>query len=806
MRVSYKWLAEYVDLKDTTPIALAEKLTLAGIEVEEIIAYQEIIQHVVVGYVQDVQPHPQADRLKICTVIIDKNDEPLNIVCGAKNVKKGQHVPVAKIGATLPGGIKIKKTSLRGITSYGMICSAKELGLPMDTSAEGGIMVLDEASSLGEDILQHLALLDTVLVLAPTANRTDILGIHGLAIEVGAILSREVYLPHLKPFPMLGSQHLEVTTEKKDLCAFYACQRLIDVKIQPTPMWIKNRLIMSGIRPHSLLVDITQLVFLETGYPMHIFDMHKINGNLQLHTTKNQTKFIDLHDQQKTLPLGSLVLSDDKQILALAGIIGGKAASIDHQTTDILLESACFPSFLLRQTARHLQYKTSSAMRFAKGGCTPVLAMKALTRAIQLLTELADANTTGPVVLLADSQISRNERVITLQQQHLTKTLGYELATSTVENILQRLRLTTNVQHGKYEIVVDDFRPDLQTEIDIIEEIVRIHGWHRVPKTFPTFIQQYKGLTLAQKQRRQVRSLLVHWGFQEACTYSLLSKKEILKWQDPKLQDNDKIMWSLTNPMSSEYNVLRTTLLPSLLSVAAHNWRHGHHVQRWFELARTYHKGPNNTAIEKWELVLLGVGNKMTALSHQHLPSPGNFYALKGILTSLADYLGMKFTYEQIRTHNFHPFRTSAIKQADGQEIMGYLGELRQNICQDYDLATNVSAAVLQWDNIQTHPALNIKPWAIFPCIRRDIALVADEDISHAQIIEVIKKNAGPLLVDVTLFDVFKAGNLASNHKSLAYALVFQSAERTLQDTELKEIINNLLNCLAKELGITLRD
>ncbi|WP_149454330.1 phenylalanine--tRNA ligase subunit beta [Pasteuria penetrans] len=810
MRVSYAWVSQYVDLQGISPQQVAEALTLAGVEVEEIVSCDRGITGVVIGQVEEVHPHPEANRLQICKVRTLPSDPSQTIVCGATNVAVGQRVPVARVGATLPGGVVISKSCLRGVESEGMICSAEELDIPYGFCGAGkGIWVLPANAPLGEDVVAYLGLDDTVFVCAPTANRTDVLGMQGMAIEVGAILGRAVEVPAVDS---LGWQEDRFMLRDMggDMVPFYAIQHVSGLQDLSTPIWLQRHLIAAGVSLHSPIVDVTHWVSLDTGQPMHAYDAEKVKGDLRVRRARGGESLEASNGHRYSLQEDHLVVSDDAGPLSLAGVIGGQRSQVSAETGEIFLEAACFSALSIRATAHHFRCSTASALRFSRGGVSSTQVLRALTRAGRLLQNLVPtARIATPVLALMGTQ-DPPSTVIKVRHDRITKILGENLSPQWIVSVFQRLQLPVVWvdSMGVYEVTVDDRRSDLVEEIDLIEEVIRLHGCDRIKQTIPRGVQKPQALTAPQRLRRQVRQLLTHWGWQEASTYSLVRADEMSPW------GSHEPMVSLANPLSQDHAVLRTSLLPSLLRVAAYHIRHGQAAQRWFELAKTYHPTRSNQQpfLEKWSMVCLGVGEPERTWEKREIPAAGNVTTLQGLITSLSHWLGVQVVYGTASLTGWHPGRIACVRliptQGEGERLWGHVGQIHPEILQRNGLPERVSAAVLDWEMLDAegwlmqHRQSTFRPWSRFPSVHRDISLVVDKGIPVASVTMAIRTFAGSLLKTVSLFDVF---SFSENQQSLAYTLIYQSDEKTLTEGEVQMAYDQLVTSLAMEIGATLR-
>ncbi|SEM98814.1 phenylalanine--tRNA ligase subunit beta [Lihuaxuella thermophila] len=806
MLVSYEWLSQYVDLEGISPEDIAEELNRTGIEVEVIYTRDAGVSGVVVGEVLSVEKHPEADRLNVCMVNVGKG-QMLQIVCGASNVAAGQRVPVALVGAKLPGGMKIKKANLRGVESNGMICSAKELGFPdkvlMKEQTEG-ILVLGPDAPVGEDIKNYLGMNDQVIELQLTPNRSDCLGMIGVAYEVSAIFDRELRLPDVYIQSVDEEESpVSITLESEEDCPFYAAQVVHDLKIGPSPQWMQNRLISAGIRPINNIVDITNYVMIETGQPLHAFDYDQIpGGRIVVRRARPGEQLVTLDGVTRECDEEMLLITDGDQPLAIAGIMGGESSEVTAQTTSVLIEAAFFDPAVVRKGSRKLGLRSEASNRFEKG-VDPERIIPALARAVQLLQQFAGGKVGSD--LYAEKIGDVDDVVISLRHERLVKVLGIKIKEEEVLDIFRRLHFPTQLREGIYDVQVPTRRPDLTMEVDLIEEVARLYGYDRIPTTLPWGQQLPGGLTREQKLRRVIRHTLRNLGMNEVLTYSLTSP-EAGKKIEPLHRTARPI--ALAMPMSNEHAVLRTSLLPQLIETAAYNIKHGNNRVTIFEMGKTYVTEEENLTTlpeERWELAGLLTGEAEPTIWKQTPIPAGDFYIVKGMLEALFTRLGVSgVQYSEAFPDGFHPGRTAELS-VNG-EVIGLLGQLHPKLAKKYGLEDPV---VFQLDLAKLFSAANdevvYQPIPRYPAVTRDLALVVDEDVLAQEVEEGIREVAGELLESVTLFDVFTGAQIGEGKKSIAYSLVYRAKDRTLTDEEVQEVHQRVVDYLEDILGAKLR-
>lgn len=819
MRVSYQWLQQYVDLDGITPEELAERLTFAGIEVEAVERLGQDVEGVVVGYVQEREKHPNADRLSVCRVDAGTG-EVLQIVCGAPNVAAGQKVPVALVGARLPGGVKIKKSKLRGVESQGMICSADELGIPerlLRKDQTEGILVLPEEAEVGQSVVSFLGLDDVVLELSLTPNRADCLSMIGVAYEVAAILDRPVKLPEVSVTETGRPIQFPVRVEAPDACWRYAGRVIRNVRIAPSPQWLQNRLMAAGMRPINNVVDITNYVMLEYGQPLHAFDADRIEtGEIVVRKARPGERLVTLDDVERELDEEMLLITDGQKPIGLAGVMGGANSEVTDATTTIFLEAAKFAPVSVRRTAQKLGLRSEASLRFEKGVAHQFL-LPALERATQLMVELAGGEADAGYV----ETVAKEEKPVQVKVRlsRINRLLGTELDASTVEDIWRRLGLSYTAWSADRDTVrpddaagigwtvqVPSRRGDLTIEADMAEEVARLYGYDRIPTSMPEGILTPGGLNPEQRLRRQVRHWLVRRGWTEAITYSLTDEASM---DEVAPLYGTKHPIALSMPMSEERSRLRTGLLPHLLDVAEYNRNRKTDSLAIFELGKTFHAQTwplEQLPEERWVLAGLCTGR------WRHHWDGGqeavDFYFVKGVLEDLFAWLGLgeAVTFEAwTDVKGFHPGRTARCRVGD--VTLGMVGQLHPTVAERHHLKETY-AFQLDFDaliQLALEQKSVYRPVPTQPAVQRDLAVIVPETVLAAELEAVIREAAGPWLERLSLFDVYRGQPLATTEKSLAFSMLFRHAERTLTDDEVNEVHQRVVAALEERLGARLR-
>lgn len=814
MRVSTEWLSQYISLDGVTAEELATRITSAGIEIDIIENRNQGVSNVVVGYVKSKEKHPDADKLNVCVVDAGQ-DEDLQIVCGAKNVDAGQKVPVALVGAKLPGGLDIKKAKLRGVVSQGMICSAKELGMNdklLPKELQEGILVLPENTEIGQPILNVLGLDDKVLELDLTPNRSDCLSMLGAAYEVSAILGRELKLPQpdkqLMEVSDEAEEHISVTIEATEQCPHYAARYITGVKLGKSPLWMQNRLMAAGVRPINNIVDITNYVMLEYGQPLHAFDADKLEGGaVSVRMAHEGETMMTLDGQERRLEPHMLLITSGGKPVALAGVMGGLDSEVTEQTVNIFLESARFDGGTVRKTSRQLGLRSEASSRFEKE-VDPAAVIPALNRAVALMAEYAGGSVHRGIVEAGSPM--QEPRVITLSLDKLNRYLGTDLSLLEVKTLFARLHFPCgDAAQGMIEVEVPTRRGDIMLDVDLIEEIARLYGYDNIPTTPIEGPTTPGSLTKPQVVRRAIRRLLTHGGWQEVLGYSFIHPEQAAAFSAVEGVKAVK----LAMPMSEDRSVLRTSLIPQLLDMAAYNTNRKQPDLALFEIGNLFHSEEEALTKQPVERPVLGMllsgrkGNKQWNVQ----PAAVDFFDLKGAMESVFEYLGIPgscITYEADQPEGFHPGRSATLyMESDSGKIkLGVLGQLHPELQRDNDLDdTYVAEILLEKLYELANGEVVYRDLPRFPAMERDLALVVDESVEAGKLLDTIRSHAGELLQSVQVFDVFTGSRLGEGKKSIAIALTYRHPERTLTDEEVAEATEKAVQALAQTFGAELR-
>ncbi|MGD9909105.1 MAG: phenylalanine--tRNA ligase subunit beta [Candidatus Izemoplasmatales bacterium] len=788
MKVSIEWLKEYATV-NVQPQELEKAFSLKSAEVASL---EKLVDasNLVIGHVLTCTDHPDSDHLHVCEVNTGAN--VLQIICGAPNVEVNQKVIVALDGALLPGNFKIKKAKIRGVESNGMICSLEELGIEKKYHNEDGIHVLSDEAVPGGNPLEYLSLEDYVMDLELTPNRSDLLSMIGVAYDTKAILNTEVHLPKVKVNEVSEENTVSVFTETAGCKSYYA--RVVkDVKITESPTWLKARLIASGIRPINNVVDISNYVMLEYGQPLHFFDYDRICTNRIVVRDAIENETIQTLDGKiRNLVKDDLVITDGEKAIALAGVMGGYSTEVEPTTTSILIESATFDSRRIRLTSRRLDLRSEASMRFERG-LDPARSILACDRAASLLEVLAGGKTLKGVSYF--DMHNYDKVTVSISLEKIIHTTGAPYTVDDIKKIFDSLSFDYKKEGNNFEVEIPSRRQDIKTAQDLIEEIVRIHGYDFIPTTYPKTPTE-GGLTTLQKMRRKVRNYLSSVGLDETVTYTLVSKEKAVLFDQKDLSTIH-----LQNPMSEEKSSLRHSLLPSMLDVVYYNQSRKVDEVKLFELGRVY-------SYDFEREVLSGVltGHYQTSL-WQGKKETVDFFTLKGLvegvlqLFNLSSYRILPFK----ETPSFlHPGQSAEV--CVGNDVIGFIGKLHPAMESNYDLK-NIYVFELDFASLMKYGKSSVVMKSVpkYPSVSRDIAFVVSDEVSADELTKEIKKTNPQKLIQVTLFDLFKGGNVEAGYKSVAYNLIFQDSEKTLSTEEVDQAVDKVLKTLEKKFSASLR-
>ncbi len=804
MNTPLSWIKAYVPELECTDQEYMDAMTLSGTKCEGFERLDADLDKIVVGQIEKIEKHPDADKLVVCQVNI--GTETIQIVTGASNVEEGQKVPVVLDGGRVagghdgsktPGGIKIKKGKLRGVPSNGMMCSIEELGSTRDfypEAPENGIYIFDDSVEVGADAVEVLGLHDTVFEYEITSNRVDCYSVLGIAREVAATFRKPFVQPEVKAVGTTGdvNDYISVEVKDADLCPRYCAKVVKNVKIAPSPEWMQRRLSACGIRPINNLVDITNYVMEEFGQPMHAYDLDTIADNkIVVRRAKDGEKFVTLDGQERDLDSGMLMICDGEKPVGLAGIMGGENSMITDDVHDMLFEAACFDGTNIRLSSKRVGLRTDASGKFEKG-LDPNNAEAAINRACQLIEELGAGEVVEGMVDVYPTK--KEERTIKFDPEYVNNLIGFNLTEEEMVNYFPALEL-------KYDpatkiITIPTFRQDLIGMCDIAEEIARFYGYDKIPTALPSGEATSGKLSYKLRIDEIARSVALYCGFSQGMTYSFESPKVFDKLLLPKDSELRKTV-TISNPLGEDFSVMRTTSLNGMLTSLATNYNRRNKDVRLFEMGNIYL--PKSLPVtdlpdERMQFTLGFYGD-------------GDFFTMKGVVEEFLGQVGINknITYDPKAGKTFlHPGRQANVICDD--KVIGYLGEVHPLVCENYAMKTRAYVAVIDMPYIYEMANFDKKYEGIakFPAVSRDISMVVPKEIMVGQIEDVIKQRGGNILEDYNLFDIYEGDQIEKGFKSVAYNIVFRAKDRTLEESDVSGAMKKILNGL-EELGIQLR-
>ncbi len=797
MNVTLNWLKNYINF-EFSPSELADRLTMLGVEVESIKQLGAELEGVIVGSVTSIRPHPNADKLVLCQVDTG-GTETLQIVCGAPNARAGMLAPIATIGATLPVGLTIKRAKLRGETSEGMLCSEKELGLSEDAA---GLMELSTDIPVGTPLSKALGLDDVVFELEITPNRPDCLSLIGIAREIRAETGNPLKLPtvDLQESNINVRDLTSVTIDAPDLCPRYAARVIQGVKVTESPAWLQQHLASVGIGVINNIVDITNFVLMEYGQPLHAFDYDKLTENrIVVRRATEGEQITTLDEVERELTPDMLVIADAEKPVALAGIMGGYDSEITETTCDVLLESAYFNPSSVRATAKALGISTEASYRFERG-TDPGVVLAALDRAAQLIAELAGGTVCEGTVDVYPGQQPLTQ--IQLRPERVNFVLGTMLEAAEMVQILNRLGFDVDTTGEVYQVTVPTFRSDVTREIDLIEEIARVHGYDNIPTTLPKGDIPVPAPNSKTEVRRCIKHFLLAAGMMEAVNYSFCDPNCFDKI---RLNANDPLRntLQLRNPLSPEMSVLRTTLTPSLLENAQHNRNHQIDSIALFETGSVFVHDGEEKEPERVAGVLAGqIGEGVYSDPYR----PPDFFDIKGLVEGMLEACGVvDWRLQKTDVPTFHPGRNAEVLMGDKR--IGVFGEAHPEVLENYDLPYKAYLFEFDLEGLADTAtfAKRFEPISIYPKVARDLAIVVDKEILSDMPTELIYTTGGDSVDSVRLFDVYEGEQVPEGKKSLAYTITYHSATETLTDKAVNTLHDKVVKRLNQELSAELR-
>ena len=805
MRTSLEWIRSMVPELSCTAQEYMDAMTLSGSKVE---GYEELdadLEKIVIGQIEKIEKHPDADKLIICQVNVGTG-ENIQIVTGAPNVKEGDKVPVVLDGGRVagghdgkktPGGVKIKKGKLRGVESFGMMCSIEELGSTKDMYPEApeyGIYIFPEDAVVGADAVEALGLHNSVFEYEITSNRVDCFGIIGLAREAAATFRKEFHPPVVTATGNNEdvNDYVKVSVEDTKLCPRYTARVVKNIKIAPSPEWMQRRLAAQGIRPINNIVDITNYVMEEYGQPMHAYDLDTIAGHqIVVKRAEKGQKFVTLDGQERTLNDSVLMICDGEKAIGIAGIMGGENSMITDDVKTMLFEAACFDGTNIRLSSKKVGLRTDASGKFEKG-LDPNNAIEAMNRACQLIEELGAGEVVGGVVDVYTTV--KEGRNIPFEPEKYNRLLGTDIAPETMLDYFKMLDLGYDKE--KNEILVPSWRQDLECDADLAEEVARFFGYDKIPTTLPSGEATTGKLTFKLRIEAVAREIAEFCGFSQGMTYSFESPKvydKLLLPQDSPLRETVVI----TNPLGEDFSIMRTVSLNGMLASLATNYNRRNQNVRLYELGNIYL--PKQTPVtelpeERMQFTLGMYGE-------------GDFYTMKGVVEELFDKLGMheKAEYDPSDKKPFlHPGRQADIVYHGN--VIGYLGEIHPTVAANYAIKERVYVAVLDMPYIVEYASFDRKYRGIakFPAVTRDLSMVVPKEVLAGDIEKVFDEKGGQYLERYALFDIYEGAQIKRGYKSIAYTLTFRAQDKTLEDADIQNAMNKILKKL-EELGIELR-
>ncbi len=790
MRVNIEWLRDWVSI-DLKPAQLAERLTVVGLEVESVEAAAPEFEGPVVAEITGVQSHPDADRLVVCEV--DDGREKHMVVCGAPNATSGLRTPFAPIGAQLPGGVKIGRVEVRGVTSNGMLCSGQDLGLSEESD---GLLELSEDAPLGESVRDHLQLDDTILNIDLTPNRGDCFSVLGIAREVAAIQGLALEIPETVPVAAQSSATFDVALEAEAGCPRFVGRLIRGISTTATsPVWLAERLRRAGLRAIHPVVDVTNYVMLELGQPLHSYDEQKLDTGIAVRLARKAEKLTMLDGREISLDPDVMVIADSSGAIGLAGIMGGHSTAVDAQTQDIFLEAAYFSPPAMAGRARRLGLQTDASMRFERG-VDPELQARAIERATALLVEIVGGEP-GPLVENKLSEYLVANEPIPLRHKRLQAVLGLDADTENVERIMKLLAMDVTRQKNGWLVTPPGFRFDLRIEEDLIEEVARMIGYDNIPITPELSAGHLGTATESRVTEERLADLLAARGYSEIISYSFV---------DEGLENAinpGTAMARLANPISKDLSVMRRSLWPGLLKTAGQNLSRQQYRMRLFEIGAQFSVVAKK--IEETQVLAGLVAGSRWPEHWDFDATAADFFDVKADLEAIFHLTGRldELRFSPAEHPALRPGQTARLRLAG--ENIGWLGTLHPVLEHRLELRTNVILFALRLEETLRSALPNFRAYSKFPSVRRDIAIVVDEDVSVGRIVESVRENAGDMLQNVMVFDVYRGKGIDSRLKSVALGLILQDTSRTLTDADADRTVSSVTEHLGRALGATIR-
>jgi phenylalanyl-tRNA synthetase beta chain len=808
MQVSIKWLKDYIDFKES-PEEIADKLTMAGVPVENIIRQGDEISKVVTGRVTHMEKHPNSDHMWVCNVDAGQGEE-IVIVTGAQNVHAGDVVPVALVGSHLPGGVKISKGKLRGIMSCGMLCSAKELQLDMDKLTDeqkDGIFILPSDTGIGKDIKEVLGLDGVVLEFELTANRADCFSVLGLVREIAVLTDNKPKYPVIEVSEIAekSSDLVEVEIKAPNLCPRFSAKVLKNIKIAPSPEWMQERLESAGIRSINNVVDVTNFVMVELGQPMHAYDYDTLQGHkLVARRAFDGEKITTLDGNERETSTDTIIIADGAHGVGLAGVMGGLETEVTDNTKNVVLEAASFNGACIRRTSRACGLHSEASGRFERGVDTKNT-VRALNRAAQLLVEMGACDACEGFVDVYPKPESAAEVKFTAAE--INSRLGTNIPAATIKEILTKLEFKVEENDGEFTAIVPSWRGDVRLMADISEEISRIYGFDNIASTMPSGSMMQGGQDEQKDFVDMAKEILCGVGLNEVLSFSFTHPQTFDKLLVP-MESELRNAVPILNPITDEFPLLRTTLVSSVLETVSRNHSRKNEDVRIFEIGTVFK--PKQIPLTELPVETIKLCGALTGHRYPHSWSQSremtDFYDAKGVVEILLDKLGIgKYTVESGEHYAMHPGKTAFFKK--GREVIATVGEVHPKVQQNMDIAKKTYLFEMDIKVLMKYSSLIPRYKAVpkYPATSRDLALTVAAEVTAAEVEAKITKSGGKFLSGVTLFDVYTGEQVGEGKKSLAFSLQFQAADKTLTDADVDEPYNKILDVLEKEFGAKLR-
>ncbi|USE34914.1 phenylalanine--tRNA ligase subunit beta [Endozoicomonas sp. SCSIO W0465] len=795
MKFSEKWLRQWVNIEVDTR-ELVDKITMAGLEVDEVEAVAGEFTGVIIGKIIACEQHPDADKLRVTQV--STGSESFQVVCGAPNARVGIKVPFATVGAVLPGNFKIKKAKLRGVESFGMLCAEEELGM---AESSDGLMELPLDAPVGQNIREYLSLDDKIIDVDLTPNRGDCLSIAGLAREVSANFLADVTEEQIVEVAPAIDDTFPVHIDAPQGCPRYVGRVIRNVDVsRSAPLWLTEHLRRSGIRSIDPVVDVTNYVMLELGQPMHGFDLDTLSGSIHVRMAKAEEQLTLLDGQEVTLNDNTLVIADEQKVLAIAGVMGGEGSGVSDKTRHIFLESAFFDPITIAGKARSYGLHTDSSHRFERG-VDFQLQKKAVERATALIVEICGGEP-GPVTEVASEAHLPALREVTLRSEKVTSLLGMAIDNSHIEALLSRLGLGLVTDgDGCWKVAVPSWRFDISIEEDLVEELGRIYGYNNLPESTPTALLKMKQVDESLIQESEIRRTLTARGYQEAVCFSFIAP-ELHQLFDPQHEPV-----ALSNPIASDLSVMRTTLLPGLVKTAGYNLNRQQSRVRLFETGLTFirEKGKDGDELKQEPMLAALITGSRHPESWQGKAEAVDFFDLKGDFEALLalGQAGNEFVFRKGEHSAMHPGQCAEIVRAG--KVVGHMGALHPSLARTMDMPTAVYLVELSLKALTEGNVTRFVALSKYPEVRRDLALVVNAAIAAGDIEQAITMEAGKLLRRVNTFDVYVGQGIEDGCKSLAMGLTLQHPSRTLKDDEVNELVDRVVARLKQDFNASLR-